>query len=204
MKGHFSIFPKQSIFSIFFLHQNIFFLNVENSIKKCKQPSINIKNYTAHPHDMVHVPAKFLENTSMRFRVTVRKPRDENKTWRTDRVTDGGRCNISRPGPSAWREITRASERKHGWATRLTPRWPKFPVLQRFKDPNYHCTWIWHFLIEKPIEIRYPYIKLFSVPWVLLNSDPLFNSLRSFKIPYVIARFDPVDQATYLMIIKGL
>ena len=23
--------------------------------------------YTAHPHDMVHVPAKFQENTSMRF-----------------------------------------------------------------------------------------------------------------------------------------
>ena len=26
-------------------------------------------NYTAHPHDMVHVPAKFRENTLMRFRV---------------------------------------------------------------------------------------------------------------------------------------
>ena len=32
-----------------------------------------MKNYTAHPHDMVHVPAKFRENTSMRFWVTVRK-----------------------------------------------------------------------------------------------------------------------------------
>ena len=35
--------------------------------KKFRQHSINIKNYTAHPHDMVHVPAKFRENTSMRF-----------------------------------------------------------------------------------------------------------------------------------------
>ena len=32
-----------------------------------KQHTINIKNYTAHPHDMVHIPAKFRENTSMRF-----------------------------------------------------------------------------------------------------------------------------------------
>ena len=48
-------------------------------ISKFKQHSINIKNYTAHPHDMVHVPAKFWENTSMRFRVTV---------WKLN-VTDG-------------------------------------------------------------------------------------------------------------------
>ena len=27
--------------------------------KKFKQHSINIKNYTAHPHHLVHVPAKF-------------------------------------------------------------------------------------------------------------------------------------------------
>ena len=32
---------------------------------------MKIKNYTAHPHDMVHVPEKFRENTSMRFQVTV-------------------------------------------------------------------------------------------------------------------------------------
>ena len=35
--------------------------------------------------------------------------------------------------------LTRASERKHSWATRLTPRWPQFSDLQWFKDPNYHC-----------------------------------------------------------------
>ena len=45
---------------------------------------------------MVHVPAKFRENTAMRFLVTVRKLNV------TDRQTDG-RCNISRPGPSGGR-----------------------------------------------------------------------------------------------------
>ena len=58
-----------------------------------------MKNYTAHPHEMVHVPTKFRENISMRFRVTVRKLNV------TDRRTDRGHCNISRPGPSARREI---------------------------------------------------------------------------------------------------
>ena len=59
-----------------------------------------MKNYTAHPHDLVHVPAKFRENTSMRFRVTVRKLNV------TDRRTDGrGHCYISRPRPPAPREI---------------------------------------------------------------------------------------------------
>ena len=48
---------------------------------------------------------------------------------------------------------TRASERKHTWAAMLAPSWPQFPVLQRFKDPNYHCTCAWHFLIAKEIEI---------------------------------------------------
>ena len=52
-------------------------------MKKFKQHSINIKNYTAHPHDLVHVPAKFRENTALRFWVTVRKLNV------TDRRTDG-------------------------------------------------------------------------------------------------------------------
>ena len=61
----------------------------------------------------MHVPAKFRENTGMRFWVTVRKlnvtdRRTDGQTdRRTDGRTDGGRCNISRPGPSAPREITR-------------------------------------------------------------------------------------------------
>ena len=45
------------------------------------------KNYTAHPHDMVYVPAKFRENTAMRFWVTVRKLNRTDR--RTDRQTDG-------------------------------------------------------------------------------------------------------------------
>ena len=67
--------------------------------KKFKQHSINIKNYTAHPHDLVHVPAKFRENTAMRFWVTVRKLNV------TDGQTDGGRCNISRPRDDIWRKL---------------------------------------------------------------------------------------------------
>ena len=69
--------PRGKGFQIF-LHQR-FFLNVGNSI--------NIKTYTAHPHDMVHVPAKFREYTSMRFRVTVRKLNVTDR--QTHRQTDG-------------------------------------------------------------------------------------------------------------------
>ena len=87
----------------------ILFFSIFKIHKKFKQHSINIKNYTAHPHDMVHVPAKFRENTSMRFWVTVRKLNvtDRRTDGQTDGQTDGGRCNISRPGPSAPREIKR-------------------------------------------------------------------------------------------------
>ena len=49
-----------------------FFLT-KNSLKKIKQHIINIKNYTAHPNDMVHVPVKFRENAAMHFWVTVQK-----------------------------------------------------------------------------------------------------------------------------------
>ena len=80
---------------------NLIFFNILKIHKKFKEHSINIKNYIVHSHDMVHILAMFRENTSMRFRVTVRKLNV------TDRQTDRGRCNISRPGPSArrWREI---------------------------------------------------------------------------------------------------
>ena len=57
---------------------------------------INIKHYTAHRHDMVHVLAKFWENTAMRFRVTVRKLNV------TDGQTYGGHFNISRAFGTAW------------------------------------------------------------------------------------------------------
>ena len=52
---------------------------------------------------MVHVPAKFRENTAMRVRVTVRKLNV------TDRQTDRGCFNISHPGPSAGQEIRKYS-----------------------------------------------------------------------------------------------
>ena len=65
---------------------------------KIKQHSINIKNYTAHPHDLVHVPATFRENTAMRFWVTVRKLNVTD--GRTDRQTDGVAISPV-PGPTA-------------------------------------------------------------------------------------------------------
>ena len=60
---------------------------------------------------MVHVPAKCQENTAMGFLVTERKRNlmdgrtDGQTDGQTDRQTDGGLCNISRPEPSARREI---------------------------------------------------------------------------------------------------
>ena len=86
----------------------IWFWLIFKKFIKIKQHSINIKNYTAHPHDMVHVPAKFRENTSMRFRVTVWKL-NVTDTW-TDGRTDGRTDGISIspvPGPTARRQIKR-------------------------------------------------------------------------------------------------
>ena len=40
------------------------FFNISKINKKIKQNPINIKNYAEHPHDMMHVPAKFQENKS--------------------------------------------------------------------------------------------------------------------------------------------
>ena len=54
------------------MHKKKNFFDKKNH-NKFKQHPINIKNYTAYPHDMVHVPAKFRENTAMRFWVTVWK-----------------------------------------------------------------------------------------------------------------------------------
>ena len=59
---------------------------------------------------MVHVPAKFRENTLMRFRVTVRKLNvtDGSMDVRTDGGGGGGGGGVvisPVPGPSAWREI---------------------------------------------------------------------------------------------------
>ena len=90
---------------------NFFFFNILKIHKKFKH-SINIKNYTAHPHDLVHVPAKFRENTAMRFRVTVRKLNV------TDRQTDGGGGGgglqyLPSPGLRRRREIKTRSEHRN-------------------------------------------------------------------------------------------
>ena len=54
---------------------------------------------------MVHVPAKFRENTATFLSYSTKTKRDGQTDERTDGQTDGGRCNISRPGPSAPRKI---------------------------------------------------------------------------------------------------
>ena len=41
-----------------------FFFNISKINKKNQKNAINIKNYAEHPHDMMHVPAKFQENKS--------------------------------------------------------------------------------------------------------------------------------------------
>ena len=55
---------------------NFISFNISKIHKKFKQHSINIKNYTAYPQDMVHVPAKFQENRLMRFRVGAKTKHD--------------------------------------------------------------------------------------------------------------------------------
>ena len=97
------------------------FLDVGNSIKREENMKYGNKNsifkklikiqttfhqyqeFYSTPHDMVHIPARFRENTSMRVRVTIRKLNvmDRQMDGRTDRRMDGGHCNISRPGRSA-------------------------------------------------------------------------------------------------------
>ena len=48
-----------------------------------------MKNYTAHPHDMVHVPAKFREITTKAFLSYSAKTKRDGRTDRqTDRRTD--------------------------------------------------------------------------------------------------------------------
>ena len=68
----------------------LFLFNIEKIHKKFKQHSINIKNYTAHPHDMVHIPAKFRENTSNAFlSYSAKTKRDRRTDGQTDRRTGG-------------------------------------------------------------------------------------------------------------------
>ena len=79
---------------------NFIFFNILKIHNKFKQHSIYIKNYTAHPHDLVHIPVKFRENTAMRFWVTVRKLNV------TARRTDGRALQyLPSPGLRRRREI---------------------------------------------------------------------------------------------------
>ena len=48
------------------------------------------KNYTAHCHDIVHVPTKFQRNTAMRLRVSAKTKRDGH----TDRLWPSLRWDI--------------------------------------------------------------------------------------------------------------
>ena len=54
-------FPTNNVFNISKIH------------KKIQTTSHQYQKLYGTPHDMVHVPAKFRENTAMRFLVTVRK-----------------------------------------------------------------------------------------------------------------------------------
>ena len=112
----------------FFFTPNYYFFNVGNSMKReenmkywkkilkilffsiFKKFIKNSNNIPSISKTIQHTPMtwctylqKFGENTSMRFWVTVRKLNVADR--QTDGQRDGGRCNISRPGPSTPREI---------------------------------------------------------------------------------------------------
>ena len=60
-------FPKKKLFFCNVGNFNLFFSIFKKFIKNSNNiPSIS-KTIQHNPHDMVHVPAKFRENTSMRF-----------------------------------------------------------------------------------------------------------------------------------------
>ena len=65
--------------------------------KKFKQHPINIKHYTAHPHDMP-CTCKVSRKYSDTFWSYSAKTKSDGQT---DRWTNGGHCNISHPGPSS-------------------------------------------------------------------------------------------------------
>ena len=86
----------------------------EENMKFFKQHSINIKNYTAHPHHLVHVPAKFRENTAMRFfSYSAKTKRDGRTDRRTDRQTDGRGAlqYLPSPGLRRRREIIKKNSK---------------------------------------------------------------------------------------------
>ena len=117
--------------------ENFIFFNIEKIHKKFKQHSINIKNYTAHPHDKVHIPAKFQENTSMRFWVTVWKLKRDGQT---DRQTDGRGALQYLPsrafGAAGDNKATRSPEISRVQVQKLTPQ---FLLYIYILDIDSHC-----------------------------------------------------------------
>ena len=65
--------------------------------KKFKQHPSNIKNYTAHPQDMMHVPGKSWDNTAMRL-LTVRKWNVIFHPWEIRQVLSGLFCILRMVG----------------------------------------------------------------------------------------------------------
>ena len=118
-------------------------MSIFSIFKKFKQHSINminIKNYTAHPHDLVHIPGKFRVDTSMHFWVTVRKLNVTD--GQTDRWTDRrmrGCCNISRPGPLARQEIIRGYKMLFGWKCSCSGVWRVSNFNSRVPLGEYLC-----------------------------------------------------------------
>ena len=51
-------------------------------------------------------------------------------------------------------KLTRASERNHSWAARLTPRWPQFPVLPFWPQLSLHMCMTFYNCKRKKEEIR--------------------------------------------------
>ena len=92
--------------------RNIIFVSI---FKKFIQNSNNIpsisKTIQHTPHYLVHVPAKFRENTAMRFWVTVWQTARQTDRL-TDGQTDGGVAISPVPGLRRWREITRGNHLK--------------------------------------------------------------------------------------------
>ena len=128
-------------------------------------PPINIKKYTAHPQDMVHIPAKFRENTVMRVWVTVRKLNV------TDRRTDWGRFNISHPGPLERREIKITFR-----ANQLNPPFYRSSILSRGSTMSTYKT-IYLVILQKFNFGKSPYepgeLKMI---FRVIQSNPSFGS----------------------------
>ena len=77
----------------------------------------------------------FLSYTFPHFSQLFPTKRDGQTDGQTDRHTDGGRCNISRPGHSAPREITR-----HGLGQYYRHLYTVCPFEYVSHVPVHHCS----------------------------------------------------------------